>query len=180
MRNLSTLICVTTLALAVGGSGCKRKHDDAPTTINTVGASAVDQPVEAVDALTPPPPPRPPDFAAPPAQANTMNGHPNGPKQSDFEPMQGDAQRRVQTCLDAIPSGTALPGGIARLAIKYEVGNDGRPKDVAVTGDAPTDVLACGKSAVESVQFPKFEGTSVRNAFNLTYSRAQAPDLSTK
>lgn len=174
------LIFVSLAAGLVLPAACRRTHVDPNAAAPAASAPVVEEASAAVDALTPPPRPRPPDFATPPSGAATMNGHPQGPKQADFDVVQADAQRKVQSCLDAIPATAALPGGVARLAIRYEVGNDGHPRGVDVTGEVPPDTLACGKTAIESAIFPAFQGSPLRNAFSLTYSRAIAPDLATK
>jgi len=163
------LILLVFLPLAIGG--CKKRPPEDATPAPT-GAPAAPRVVEeAVDGLNAPPPPPPKTFDMA-RRADTINGDPNGPKAGDLDAAQADGQRRVQSCLDALPA-AALPGGAVRLTVKYTVGNDGKARDVAVDGGlaAATD---CGKRSLESVTFPTFQGPPIANAFSLSYSRPQA------
>jgi len=140
--------------------------------IPVVGPGAQrDVPGEAVDALNSAPPPVRQDFAV---RADTVNGDPNGPKAADLEAAKSEGQRKVQGCLDGLPA-SALPGGSVRLVVKYGVGNDGKVKDVVIEGGGSPEALACGKNSIESVPFPKYEGTIVSTSFQLTYNRPLPP-----
>ncbi len=163
------------LLLLVSAAACKKEppaEQAAPAAPSQVAAPVVEE--GPIDALTPPPPPRPPDLAVP-IRPDTLNGDPKGPKRADFDVVQGQLQAKVQACLDAMPAGTALPGGVVRLAVKYEVGSDGSAKDVAITGELPADALNCAKAAIGAAAYPKFSGSSIPNSFTLSYSRPQAP-----
>ena len=129
----------------------------------------------AFDALNPPPPGRSPDLAP---RADTANGDANGPKRAELDAAQAEGQRRVQVCLDALPA-TAIPGGAARLVVRYVIGNDGHAKEVVVEGGASAEASACGRSAIEGTPFPRFDGPQLANAFSLTYTRPQPRDLAT-
>jgi hypothetical protein len=152
---------------------CKRRPPEeaaaAPPPAPRPAAAAPAE--EVVDALTPPAV----DLAR---RADTANGHPGGPSQPALDTAQGEAQSRVQACLDGLPAG-AFPGGVARLGVRYVVGNEGKARDVAVDGSSDAAVLACARSGIEGASFPRFEGPGVPTAFMLTYSRPQpagAPD----
>jgi hypothetical protein len=151
--------------------GCKRRPPEEAPAPAPAAAPAEPKPVpeETVDALNPPPPPRV-DLAQ---RANTANGDPNGPKTAELDAANADGQRKVQACLDGLPA-TALPGGAARLTVKYSIGNDGKAHDIGVEGGSP-EANDCGKRAIDAAAFPKFQGAPVNVAFNLNYSRPQAP-----
>src|SRR5688572_29167761 len=155
------------LFLLVALAGCKRRppEEAAAAPPPTPRPVAVPHAEEVVDGLTPPPP----DLWR---RADTANGHPAGPSQPALDSAQGEAQSRVQACLDGLPAG-AFPGGVARLSVRYVVSNEGKARDVAVDGSSDATVLACVRSGIESASFPRFEGPGVPNAFMLTYSRPQ-------
>jgi len=166
-----------TLFIGAGCRGCSEAEAPAAAPVPVVAAVEAEEPNGEVDALTPPPPPGPPDLAMNPL---SMNGDPRGPRQEEFDRVHALGQQAVQTCLDKLPATVVLPGGSARLMIRYEVGNDGKPGEVSVTGELPAETLACGKTAIDALAFPRFEGPGIRNAFSLTYSRAPSPEPTTK
>lgn len=172
MRRLATsLLAVALITIAVS---CKRKPDETPATPTPTPTGTAPAPAEdTVDALTPPPPIR--DLAV---KADTVNGHPNGPNREALDAAQADAQKKIQVCLDALPA-KSIPGGQARLLVRYVIQTNGKTDQVSVEGTTEIDVINCGKRTLEAASFPPFEGNALANAFSLTYSRPQSPpDLS--
>ncbi|MEO6951697.1 MAG: hypothetical protein ABI321_07780 [Polyangia bacterium] len=160
------------LCFALSLLGCKKAP---PPAVVALPVAAPD-PAPSDEPPTPerlPPKGRNFDFSQP--AANTLNGDPDGPKQTDFDNVQADGQRKVQACLDAIPANVALPNDSARVVIKLTVANDGKPKDVTVTSEIPADAMACAKSSIEGLVFPPFKGSTVTTSFSLAYHRAAAP-----
>lgn len=168
---------VLSVCFALSVVGCKKAPPPAPIVLPVVmrEGAAAEAPAD--------PEPLPPagrvfDFSQP--AASTLNGALDGPKQADFDAVQADGQRKVQACLDAMAATTVLPNGNATVAVRLTVGNDGKPKDVAVTSEVPADAVACAKGAVEGLVFPSFTGSMVNSSFTITYHRSAPPAAAPK
>lgn len=166
------VVCAVLLA-----SACKKAPPPPPVLVVQPSPPADDNNV--VDALNPPPPPAPPDLSPPP-KPDTMNGDPNGPQQAVFVALDVDGQKKVQSCLSAIPASAPLAPGPQQLSVKYDVGNDGKPTAIDITGAAPAETVACAKSAIEGLAFPAYKGAVQSFQFLIKYSRTTTAPAAAK
>jgi hypothetical protein len=167
------VVCAALLA-----SACKKAPPPPPMVLVVQPSPPIDTDT-VVDALTPPPPPTPPDLSPPP-KADTMNGDPSGPQQAVFGALDVEAQRKVQSCLSAIPASAPLAPGPQQFSVKYDVGNDGKPTAIDITGAAPAETIACAKSAIEGLAFPAYKGAVLGFQFQIQYSRTTTAPAAAK
>lgn len=187
MRISGVALAVVSLAVSLGlTAGCRRKHvaPEQPAP-QPVAAAPVEAPPEAAptDPFPAAPTPSAPSASpsAPPSApkldynatvdggANTVNGHPDGPKADDMNKVLKAGLPKMESCLNA--SKEVEVGKAIAVEVKYKVGNDGKPTDIVVKGPVSATVQSCLSSQVGALPYPAFGGPPVEHSFPLNYQR---------
>lgn len=170
---------------------CRKRHrqsaeDLLPGAPAEAPAAAAPAPPSASDNVAPlyypPPAPAPakvtpPDMAGPRLgyasrplpDGGTVNGHPDGPQAEALNKVLQESLPRFEACLNA--STEIAAGQRLQVNVKYQIGNDGKPINVAVAGPVSAKVQACITSEVSATTYPKFGGPPIDHAFPLDYQR---------
>lgn len=180
-------VAAVSLALSLSlASGCRRKHvapeQPAPTPVAAAPEQAAPPPEAApVDPFPNTPPSAPSAPPTPPSApkldynatvdggANTVNGHPDGPKADDMNKVLKAGLPKMESCLNA--SKELELGKAIAVEVKYKVGNDGKPTDVVVKGPVSATVQTCLSNQVGALPYPAFGGPPVEHSFPLNYQR---------
>lgn len=168
------------LAMLLAAPGCKDSKPyptaKAPPTLEGLDASSgtarddEDDEDEQDDETAPAPRPR--WHRKPSARADTINGHPKGPKAAAFNAVVRSAYGKANACFAARIQ--ALGKGPLTMQVRITVGNDGKVRLAkVVSGIKDPQVRACVLSVFRGLRFPAYEGPDVSQVVPLTVVRAQ-------